>query len=524
MTAPTSHFTVAEALQLDVLRAAKVRAGAGGLARTIQWVHIVEIPDIPRWVKGGELLLTDARALVSDVGRNPQLIETLHLLGIAGVIYSAMEEVQELPPSLLQTADRLQLPLIEVPYEFHYVEVTEVILRRLVDHQGMLIRQAMQTHLRLTQLVLAGGTLADLAKASAELVPCAAVLIEDQDFQPLAQMAVTPLNFSARSLPPPALTQLQATHRPAVQTSVVVAPIVVGADLLGYLSLLGLPPTPEEPSWQTVESITTVAALILLRQRAIADTEARFRGDVLAQLVEGTFQEDAATQQMLARYGLHGEYEHQVLVLELETGALTRETNLLQRLEQTLAQTGLKMLHGLLGRRWVALIEFRRHNHSGPELAQKLCQLSPAIRVGLGEVSSGWPSVHHSYQKALDALTVVSRLPQLGRPYAAFAELGFLHWLLKLSEAERRANPYTRKVEALVAHDQKRGGELVTTLEAYLAEGGNGQQTARRLHIHRSTLNYRLERIAEVCQATLSDPLVRLNLHMALKAYQLAAH
>lgn len=522
MSASPSHFTVAEALQLEVLRAAKMRAGASGLARPIQWVHIVEIPDIPRWVKGGELLLTDARALVSDLGRNPQLIETLHRLDIAGVIYSVMEEVHELPASMLETADRLQLPIIEVPYEFHYVEVTEAILRRLVDHQGMLIRQAMQTHLRLTQLVLAGGTLADLAKASAELVPCAAVLIEDQDFQPLAQVAAAPLKFSARALPPTALTELQATHKPYAQASEVVAPIVVGAELLGYLALLGVKPTLDQLGWQTVESVTTVAALILLRQRAIADTEARFRGDVLAQLVEGTFQEDAATQQVLARYGLHGEAEHQVLVLELETGTLARETNLLLRLEQMLAQAGHKTLHGLLGRRWVALLEFRRNPHAGLALAQKLCELSPIIRLGLGSVISGWPGVHHSYQNALDALAIVSRAPQLGRQYAAFDELGYLHWLLKLSEAERRTNPYTRKIETLIAYDRKRGGELMVTLEAYLAEGGNGQQTARHLHIHRSTLNYRLERIADVCEANLSDPLVRLNLYLALKAQQLA--
>ena len=37
--------------------------------------------------------------------------------------------------------------------------------------------------------------------------------------------------------------------------------------------------------------------------------------------------------------------------------------------------------------------------------------------------------------------------------------------------------------------------DLFHTLETYLDEGGNGVQTAETLHIHRSTLNYRLARI-----------------------------
>ena len=68
---------------------------------------------------------------------------------------------------------------------------------------------------------------------------------------------------------------------------------------------------------------------------------------------------------------------------------------------------------------------------------------------------------------------------------------------------------------------QDSGADLFNTLETYLDAGGNGVQTADLLHIHRSTLNYRLARIVEICNVDLSDPLTRTNLQVALKLLRL---
>jgi DNA-binding PucR family transcriptional regulator len=63
--------------------------------------------------------------------------------------------------------------------------------------------------------------------------------------------------------------------------------------------------------------------------------------------------------------------------------------------------------------------------------------------------------------------------------------------------------------------------DLFRTLEAYLDAGGNGVSTAEHLHIHRSTLNYRLQRITQLSGLKLEDPLTRMNLQVALKLMRL---
>ena len=63
--------------------------------------------------------------------------------------------------------------------------------------------------------------------------------------------------------------------------------------------------------------------------------------------------------------------------------------------------------------------------------------------------------------------------------------------------------------------------ELLITLDAYYNSNGNMRLTAKELNIHRNTLVYRLNRIAEITQLDMDDANVHLNLRLALKANHL---
>lgn len=63
---------------------------------------------------------------------------------------------------------------------------------------------------------------------------------------------------------------------------------------------------------------------------------------------------------------------------------------------------------------------------------------------------------------------------------------------------------------------------LLHTLDAYFTAGGDAQQTARTLNIHRSTLYYRLDKLRVLIDGDLSDGLLRRELHTGLRIAQLA--
>jgi DNA-binding PucR family transcriptional regulator len=60
------------------------------------------------------------------------------------------------------------------------------------------------------------------------------------------------------------------------------------------------------------------------------------------------------------------------------------------------------------------------------------------------------------------------------------------------------------------------GGELLETLDAFLAAGGVLESTARQLYVHPNTVRYRLRRIAELTGLSPTNPREAFALRIAL--------
>ena len=76
--------------------------------------------------------------------------------------------------------------------------------------------------------------------------------------------------------------------------------------------------------------------------------------------------------------------------------------------------------------------------------------------------------------------------------------------------------PFGELVRPLVAQDLARRSDLVRTLRAYFAAGGNASEAADRMFLHRNSMLYRLERIQELTGLNLKDPGVALALQLGL--------
>ncbi|GAA1152590.1 hypothetical protein GCM10009672_26310 [Nesterenkonia lutea] len=74
---------------------------------------------------------------------------------------------------------------------------------------------------------------------------------------------------------------------------------------------------------------------------------------------------------------------------------------------------------------------------------------------------------------------------------------------LSASQAEAFADRYLGPVRD---YDLRHGSELEATLATYMGTGGGITTTADKLHIHVSTLKYRLKRIGDLTGMSLSDP------------------
>ncbi|MFZ5651817.1 MAG: PucR family transcriptional regulator ligand-binding domain-containing protein [Bacillota bacterium] len=99
-------ITLRQAMEIGPLRKAKVVAGQG-LDREITFVNIMEVPDVVRWMKGGELLLTAGFALKDDAGLRRRLIFDLAQKGVAAFGIKQGQYFNDVPADMIQCANQL---------------------------------------------------------------------------------------------------------------------------------------------------------------------------------------------------------------------------------------------------------------------------------------------------------------------------------------------------------------------------------------------------------------------------------
>ena len=95
--------------------------------------------------------------------------------------------------------------------------------------------------------------------------------------------------------------------------------------------------------------------------------------------------------------------------------------------------------------------------------------------------------------------------------------------LLQSSRPEVVLEFISRYVDPLDRYDSIHTSELRHTLEVYYESGRTLQEAARRLHIHVSTLRYRLGKAATLLEIDLKDGSAALDLQVALRAARVLA-
>src|SRR5689334_7205971 len=157
------QLTVREALTIEGLQDVKVLAGNAGLDRNVTCVNIMEVPDILQWVRGGELLLTTTYPLKDSRISLRELIPLLYDKGLAAIAIKPHRYLEEIPEEILQIADDLSFPVLELPLDASFVDVINAVLTRILNYQAELLIRSEEIHRRFTDVVLDGGGLAEIA-------------------------------------------------------------------------------------------------------------------------------------------------------------------------------------------------------------------------------------------------------------------------------------------------------------------------------------------------------------------------
>ena len=290
-------------------------------------------------------------------------------------------------------------------------------------------------------------------------------------------------------------------------------------EILGAIWLAGSPETLSPRADDALREAAQIAALHLLRQRVFDNLERRVRGGMLRMLLRG----EGLAEPMLARLGFPP--DRPVVVVAVKTGdvaapAGVHEERLVSLLVEHLrayrwqaVATALDGLAYVL----VAVHEGADREALGRTVADCLVRagqtLGVSLRAGMADEVADGADIPTGRRRADQCLN----LDTSGKPVVLFEDI---HARALLADTQAflagRSPAITPALLRLLDHDREHGTEYVSTLRAYLDSLGDTAVAAARMHIHTNTLRYRLRRVAELSEADLEDPEVRLSLQLQL--------
>lgn len=537
-------LTIQEALQLEVFQDTQVVAGHSGLGRRITWVNILEVLDEIDLLQEGDLLVTTAFGLAENVEWSQSLMAQLAKRKLAGLAIQTGYYMQEIPESLIQQANEHGLPLLLLPKNLAFTDLTKAVLRRIVSRQLELLEYSERLHHELTQIVLENQGLDKLALVLAGLVD-RTILIFNREFQ--VEAVSDPLlaqEYGNRSpeafpdlrkhlIPIPFSTLFQFSGN-EVLPPLVLCPILTGRKTYGYIAVLGTTDLKEQ-EMIALSHGTTVCALVMLKDIAVSEAEARIRGDFLDDLLNGSLPSEEALIRRAEAVGYDVNKGYALAVIDIdpfrtdiseptETDSQHVKRKLLAAVNRLLSSRGYRHMAKMKRDAVVLLLQSEPSN--GTDFYQRMTQFLHSelrkalqgltISIGVSRPYRNLQDIPKSYEEADKALRI-ARLVWQQNAIAFYADLGIYRFLLSADPNELRIL-YEETALPLVEQDEKHKGELVRTAEVYLRSHGNIKEAAAELFIHRHTLRYRLQRIEAILGLDLDRADERLRLQLGLVA------
>ncbi len=143
---------------------------------------------------------------------------------------------------------------------------------------------------------------------------------------------------------------------------------------------------------------------------------------------------------------------------------------------------------------------------------------APRVVTAVGDPVSDLTHAAASYRQARLAARVASMVP--GMPdVIRWRDLGVFRALSQIAPNEVAKSALDPRLVALLDAGEE---AVASTLETYLDLAGDAKATAERLHLHRGTLYYRLEKAERIAGIDMHNGFDRLSIHLGFKLARLA--
>src|SRR5690625_1290933 len=517
---------VKDALQLPIMNETKLVAGEQGLNNQIKWVTIVEVLEDIERIQSGEFLITTGFELLKDQTR----LDTFHTLlrssSVSGVAIYTSFYMTEIPESFIQAANENDLPLIEIPVDINFSEITRAILEQIVNRQAHVLAHSERIHSELSNLILNDQSLNEVTKRLAQLTAAQIMIYNEfyemiytnDDFFATDNSESTSTEHFMQTIDNHASEYLLESFKKESKDNIyyqdrifTIYPIIAKQECFGWIVMLKRHDDWIELDDIAIERAAVVYAMEFLKKQAIEETHLRMQSNLLDDLMSGNYQND----QLIIDQALKLQYDvtlpQNVFHLtfkqseKIDIQMIDRLYKITERLligknKQHIIQAKLQSVIILAHATGNSSKDRRKQaRRFAKELLQEWRYYFPKTNLLIG-IGNDYDSINLLRKSAREAryAALLYKIVNKDSQIIHYNDLGMYDLLLEMHrKGINLQHIYEDSINELI-NDNDREIDFIETLDVYLNHNQSIQRASEQLFIHRHTLRYRLNQIEKI--------------------------
>ncbi len=545
-------FTVRELISKETLQGLKMVAGDAKIDNVIFNVNTMDNPDAFDWFTTGDFVLTTGFIFKDDPELQVKIIRELADINCSGIGIKPKRFLGKIPTCMIEEANRVNLPIIEIPFQYSLSLVSSLINNEIHKREDSALKKLFNIHEALTKCSLEGGGLDELVKVIAKLVGNPVLIVDSKwrlltfaehhdnmvkisDYLDLNRKEkIFPAEF-IEDMPQNIQEFKKSVKRryPNNKGEVVcrVLPFHADKTSYGYLVVWETVNKMSSVEYMALEAAATNVALERLKTRQIEEARHLLQQDFFDDLLEGKIESVHAANYLAEFHNLDPRKKYICMISKIENefesmnlDLLMARTKFNKYKEELISvidhvaylnnQNVLSIHRGNFIISFIKVKENTPFYNSSLYLKEFVDDVYDAmmkynektkVRIGVGKPCPEFLEMKKSYTQAQEAIRISVQINQPAS-VSFYEELLIYHLLDSVNSRDSLEELYQSTLGRLLSFDQQNNANLVDTLAQYFQSGGNISDAAKRMFLHRNTFIYRLEKIKTILNSELKNP------------------
>lgn len=530
-------FTIEGFLDLDIITNAKVKTNKDTINnKFIEAISVTELP-VENFVHKNELVLTTCIGCNNDSSVFINFVRDIYNSNASALVVATGRYVKEIPPEVIDYANSVNFPIIEIPWKIRFAGIIESVLSEINNIKHANSKLFESTQKKLLTLFLNGSTLSEAAELIHNELGNEAIIVNtlgtikgtSKNSETFLKILEAPLEIlgSGKNL-----SLLENFNDKSIYT---VYKIQSKNIVYGYLYLKTMPDNSvkdhvKNNKLYVVRHITSAISLWFDREQTIFETEMHHKDNFVWNLIQAKEDElnDLYNQSKSIGYNLSLSYICMVgIISNLEQSYESQRSqfssyeewkfNCIRSIKSQILRTSQTIEQDIMltyqEDRLIVFLEvdnddIKKHANRFLDIIEgRIRYIYPQVLISWGIGSDKVD--HFSFNKVfLDAkISLEIGLSEKKPGFRYVYHNTSIYRLLSILSNDKDAQDIIMNIIGdLINYDADNKLDLINTFKIYIDNGGNVSQTARALHLHRQSLLYRLKRIEDITYLNLDNP------------------